>query len=460
MENSHPIRPPSLSSLPPEIVAIILHHLANPQDQELGRGYDDLIRTTLSNSYIRQVAIATPSLWTRIEIADSPVSFELAKACLDRSGTQKLNVAIRIAIRVGPKLPGVFALVKHVAGRIRELRLQIGLSKPTQWMQLDDFLDTLELPVLEDLAMNFWDPKETALSTRPIPLPKDAATLRSISLVHLRPVLPSPAIRQLQHISLSWPALENWHLAHLWAILAQAERLETLELVGKGTNDVVRSELPLGNRDGGASAMPRLRRLTLGGLDSGLMAHLLLGLEAPNLVEVSLLILGFKDTWSARYPWIDVTAIHPMPSVTTLDISFSPRIGPYTCIGAPLPKFLRNIFPDIEHLSLPRYSADFLLPFWADMWENGNALPHASCWPLLRRLTASGSDGGCDRKCKNNLKICGSFLAMRARRSLPALEEFFIELCVKGSLDPEFERCMGGVQRLVKKVVPLRVSAN
>ncbi|KAG8895512.1 hypothetical protein FRC00_007377 [Tulasnella sp. 408] len=283
MKNSHPVQPPSLSNLPPEIVVIILHHLANPQNRVLGRSYDDLIRTTLSNSYVRQVALATPSLWTRIEIADSPASFELAKACLDRSGTQKLDIAVRIAIRVGPKLPGVFALVKHVAGRTRELRLQIGFSKLTQWMQMDEFLSTMELPALEYLTLDFWDPQDTGSVIRSIPLPKAAGILRSVSLVQLRPRSPSPTIRQVQQISLSWQALENWRQEQFWSIIAQAEQLEALELVGKGTTDVVRSELPRRNQEHWAAATPRLRRLTLGGLDSGLMAHLLLGLEAPNL---------------------------------------------------------------------------------------------------------------------------------------------------------------------------------
>ncbi|KAG8924397.1 hypothetical protein FRC00_005185, partial [Tulasnella sp. 408] len=253
MEKSHAVQPPSLSSLPPEIVVIILRHLATPKNRVLGRSYDDLIRTTLSNSYVRQVALATPSLWTRIEIADSPASFELAKACLDRSGTQKLDIAVRIAIRVGPKLPGVFALVKHVAGRTRALRLQIGLSKPAQWMQLNDFLDALELPALEYLTLAFWDPNETGSLTRSIPLPKGAGMLRSISLVHLRPILPPPSIRQLQHISLCWAALDNRRLHHFWSILAQAERLETLELVGEVTTDVARSELPPRNQEERAS---------------------------------------------------------------------------------------------------------------------------------------------------------------------------------------------------------------
>ncbi|KAG9048073.1 hypothetical protein FS837_000844 [Tulasnella sp. UAMH 9824] len=453
MENSHPVKPSSLSSLPPEIVVVILRHLANPQNRVLGRSYDDLIRTTLSNSYIRQVALATQSLWTRIEIADSPASFELAKACLDRSGTQKLDVAIRIAIRVAPKLPGVFALVKHVAGRTRELRLQIGLSKPTQWLQMEDFLNTLELPALEYLTLDFWASQETGSGIRPIPLPKVAGMLRSISLVHLRPRLPSPAIRQLQHILLCWPVLKNWHLEQFWNILAQAEQLETLEVVGEGTTDVVRTELPPRNQEGGASAMPRLRRLTLGGLDSSLMAHLLLGLEAPNLVEVSLLILGFKDNRSARYPWLDVTPIHSIPSVSILDISYLSRTGPFIAVGAPFPKFLRNIFPSIEHLTLSHYSAGTLLPFWIDMWENGNALPYASCWPFLRRLTVSDSPESCDF-CLDSLEICGSFLNMRASRSLPALEDFSIDLCSKAREDPKYERYMDNVRRLVKKLAP------
>ncbi|KAG8909514.1 hypothetical protein FRC00_009968, partial [Tulasnella sp. 408] len=152
------VQPSSIFSLPPEIVVDILHHLVASNNRVLGRRYDDLIRTTLSTSYVRQVALASPSLWTRIEITDNPASFELAKACLNRSGSQVLDIAIRIAIRVGPKLPGVFALVNHVASRTRELRLQIGLGQSAQRTQLNEFLGTLDLPALECLALDFWDP--------------------------------------------------------------------------------------------------------------------------------------------------------------------------------------------------------------------------------------------------------------------------------------------------------------
>ncbi|KAG8924396.1 hypothetical protein FRC00_005184 [Tulasnella sp. 408] len=309
----------------------------------------------------------------------------------------------------------------------------------------------MELPALEYLTLDFWDPQDTGSVIRPIPLPKAAGMLRSISLVQLRPILPSATIRQLQHISLSWLTLENWRLEQFWNILAQAEQLETLELVGRGTTDVVRSELPTRNQEQRAAVTPRLRRLTLGGLDSGLMAHLLLGIEAPNLVEVSLLILGFRDNRSARYPWLDGTAIHSIPSVSILDISFPSPIGPDISVGAPFPKFLRNIFPGIEHLALSHYSASTLLPFWTDMRENGKALPYASCWPLLRRLTVSGSHESNDWMCLDNLAICGGFLTMRASISLPALKDFSIDLS-EAREGPEYEPYMDNVRRLVKKL--------
>ncbi|KAG8892314.1 hypothetical protein FRC00_012289, partial [Tulasnella sp. 408] len=140
MESDHTLKPSSIASLPPEIIVIILRHLVTSNDRVLGRRYDDLIRTTLSNSYVRQVALATASLWARIEITDKPATFELAKACLNRSGSQKLDIAIRMAIRVGPKLPGVIALASYVASRTRELRVQMGITGPAQWKQIDEFL--------------------------------------------------------------------------------------------------------------------------------------------------------------------------------------------------------------------------------------------------------------------------------------------------------------------------------
>ncbi|KAG8930620.1 hypothetical protein FRC01_002473 [Tulasnella sp. 417] len=432
------VQPSSISSLPPEIVVVILHHLITPHNRVLGRRYDDLIRTTLTTSYVRQVALASPTLWTRIEITDKPASFELAKACLNRSGSQKLDVAIRIAIRVGPKIPGVFALVNYVANRTRELRLQIGLGQSAQRSQLNDFLATLELPALECLELDFWDPRETWLPTHPIPLPTGAAGLRSISLVHLRPILPAPAISHLKHLSLSSAAFRKLPLKNVWEILAQCDQLETLELIGEGKTDIVRGWLPSDNQGQQATLAPRLRCLTLKGLDSGSLAHVLLCLEAPVLVEVSLVILGFKDTWSARYPWVESTALRPIPSVSKLDITFPSRARDIT-VTAPFPKFLHNTFPNIEHLSLPSGRAYPLLSFWADMWEDATALPGASCWPCLRRLTLVDSPEACELACIEKLQLCRRFLTVRAKRALPTLENVSLNLCADAKKSPQFE---------------------
>lgn len=461
MNSGQSVQPSGLSSLPPEILFVILSHLVAQKNPVPGRSCVDLIRTTLSSSYIRQVALAYPSLWTHIEITDSPASFDLAKAFLNRSGSQKLEVTIRIAIRVGPKLPGVLALLKHVAGRTRELRLQIGLSKATQWEKMNDFLDALELPIVEHLALDLWDPWEAMSPTRCIPVPKGLGELRSLSLAHVRPSVHVPllAISQLQHMSLRSSAFDEWPIFYLFSILAQAERLETLELVGEATADFVRANFLPKNEQ--ALATPRLRRAFFSGLDSTLLAHLLFGLKAPNLEEVSVIPLGFQDfnAWSdnAHYrdPWAWVVAMHSIPSVSTLEVSFLQLTSPYFVPGAPLAQLLRETFPNTEHLSLSRHSAGVLLPFWMNMWENGKALPYASCWPFLRRLTVSGSDEDCECNCINMLKICRSFLIMRANKGLPALEDVSIKLCFRAKEDPQFEPCMDDVLRLLKTAAPL-----
>ncbi|KAG8930621.1 hypothetical protein FRC01_002474 [Tulasnella sp. 417] len=455
MESDQGVQPASLSSLPPEIVVVILRHLVTSKTGRLGRRYHDLIRTTHSNSYVRQVALASPGLWTRIEITDNPGSFELAKACLNRSGSQKLDieVAIRMAVRGGQRLPGVLALLKHVASRTGELRLQIGLYKASQWEKMNAFLDTLELPALEYLSLDFWDPLDTGSSTRPIQLPKGPAEGWSISLAHVRPTLPSPAINQLRHITLHSASFRKWPLEQLWVILAQAERLETLEVVEEGTMDIVQpSDLPSDPK----AIIPRLRNLTLSGLSSYFLTHLLVSCETPNLEEIQLVILGFEDKTSAdagwRYPWVFITAIRPIPSVSALDITFLPRIGPHITVGAPFAKVLRHIFPNTENLSLSHYSAGILLPLWIGMLENENALSHASHWPLLRRLTVSGPHEYIECTCINSLKICRDFLNMRATKSLPALVDVSIHLCFKAKEDPQYEPFMDDVRRLMEKV--------
>ncbi|KAG8949684.1 hypothetical protein FRC04_008430 [Tulasnella sp. 424] len=298
----------SILTLPPEILVLVFRHLVTSNGQALGRRYNDLIRTTRSTSYLRQVALTTPSLWTRIEITDKPASFELAKVCLNRSGSQKLDIAIRVARRVGTKLPGVIALLKHVAGRIRELRLAMGLTQEVHWEQLHDVLGTFEFPALECLEVDLWDLGDLASQARSIPLPTSAIGLRSVALVKLRPILPAPPVRHLKNLSLSSASVVGWPLRNLWDLLAQIDCLETLELIGEGETDYVRTtSLPI-HRNQRMAATPRLRSLTLSRFDSNLLANLLLRIEAPELKEVTLVLLGFKDTW-----------VHGRHPLTTLD---------------------------------------------------------------------------------------------------------------------------------------------
>ncbi|KAG8997882.1 hypothetical protein FRB90_012421, partial [Tulasnella sp. 427] len=175
----------SLLSCPPEIIILVLHHLVT-DDRILGRRYDDLIRASTSFSYLRQLALSTPTLWTHIEITDKPASFELAKACLQRSGSHEVEVAIRIARRTGAKLPGVIALLRHVAGRTRELRLDLGLAKETEWSDLRNAMASLDAPVLKCMELNLWNienPREAL--TRSIELPTRATMLQSLTLVKL-----------------------------------------------------------------------------------------------------------------------------------------------------------------------------------------------------------------------------------------------------------------------------------
>ncbi|KAG8949685.1 hypothetical protein FRC04_008431 [Tulasnella sp. 424] len=437
--------PANIFSLPPEILVLVLRCLVASNNQPLGRRYGDLIRLTLSTSYIRQVALTAPSLWTHIEITDEPASFELAKACLDRSGSHKLDIAIRVARRVGTKLPGVIALLNYVASRIRELRLAMGLTREVHWEQLHNVLDTFELPALECLEIDLWDAVDLGSQARSIPLPTSARGLQSVVLVKLRPILPAPPVRHLKNLSLSSVSLERWPLGNLWDLLAQSDCLETLELKGEGTTDFVRM-MPLSmDRDQRTVTAPKLRRLALSRFDSNLLAYLLLGIEAPELKVVTLVILGFKDTWSVRYPWIDTTVIRPFPSVSTLDVSFLAHISPV--VTAPLPKFIHDVFPNIQHLLLSRYTAGVLLPFWTDIYAGANSPTQASCWPFLRRLTLVGSDQSSEWIEK--LKLCRLFLAERARKSLPALEAVSLNLSSDAKKNPQIESWMRDIRRLL-----------
>ncbi|KAG9045419.1 hypothetical protein FS837_006352, partial [Tulasnella sp. UAMH 9824] len=198
---------PVLHSAPPEIIITILESLlASSQSQPLGRKYRDLICFTHVSSRLRNIAVTTPTLWTRIEITDKPASFELAKNCLERSGSLKLDITVCVAARVGTRLPGIIGLVSHAADRTERLFLGLAFRKESQWIQIQNAIYALESPILNELELKFWydDSLFVQNGIRTLSLPTRVPSLRSLVLREVVPAAPSPSLGNLKTLVMAW----------------------------------------------------------------------------------------------------------------------------------------------------------------------------------------------------------------------------------------------------------------
>ncbi|KAG8939130.1 hypothetical protein FRC00_014156, partial [Tulasnella sp. 408] len=225
----------ALYKVPPEIL-ITVFELLNPHGpQPFGRPYSDLVHITHSASYLRKVAINAPSLWTHIDITSRAASFELAKACVQRSSTLNLDVSIRLAGRVGSRLPGILALTQHVSPRTAALRVHLFLHGAAQLDQTCIAFLHLKYPVLQEMELDFRTKESRDNSRWGVPdfyLPEDAPSLHSVTMVDLSPAPPFMTVSGLTRLVLNAPSFTNlnWPPGRLMEILGQATALEFLEL--------------------------------------------------------------------------------------------------------------------------------------------------------------------------------------------------------------------------------------
>ncbi|KAG8892180.1 hypothetical protein FRC01_014307, partial [Tulasnella sp. 417] len=260
---------------PPEIILAILGCLlASSQALPHGRKYRDLILFTHISSRLRSIAVSTPTLWTRIEITDRPTSFELAKTCLRRSGSQKLDINIRVATRIGARLPGIIALVDYVAVRTERLSMHLVLRKESQWTQIQDALQALVSPILGELELKFShdDGVHTRNEIPSIFLPTLAQGIRSLVLKELVPAIQPTLLGILKKLVLISNTDMSWPLAHMREVLDQCKQLECLELVANPDNAANHTSPP---REPAYQTLPKLRLLILKGHSSSFVSLVL-----------------------------------------------------------------------------------------------------------------------------------------------------------------------------------------
>ncbi|KAG8903644.1 hypothetical protein FRC01_009054 [Tulasnella sp. 417] len=314
--------------VPPEIL-ICVFELVGPQGpQPFGRPYNDLVNITHSASYLRMVAINAPSLWTHIDITDRSSSFELAKACVQRSSPLNLDISIRLSGRVGIRLPGILALVEYVSTRTAAFRVNLFLPGPALLDQARVAFRHFKYPVLEKLEMDFRTKDSRDNPQRRVPafcLPEDSPKLRSVSMVDLAPDPDSNAVFRLTQLVLNAPSFSNvnWPPGRLWEILGQAVALELLELKGRSLGWIGSTPFPTPSLQQPRTLVPNLRRLVLRGLDSSILVQFLFNLDAPELSDIIFELPRISAP--ANSGWNGVQVHHPFPSVSSLELLFSGR---------------------------------------------------------------------------------------------------------------------------------------
>lgn len=419
-----------INNVPPEILIDIFDLLIPQGPHPFGRRYTDLVSLTHSALYLRKVAIAAPSLWTHIDITDRRSSFEVAKACVERSSTLNLNISVRLASRVAARLQGILALLEHVSTRTATFQVNLFLPGDALLNQARTVFKAFKYPVLEEMDVDFRTKDSRDNPRWRVPdfsLPEDAPRLQSITLVDLAPELPSIAISSLTRLVLNAPSFNNfnWPIQRLWDVLAQAAALEYLEIRNRSHRELSFSPSSLQQP---RTAIPNLHHLVLRGFDSSGLVHLLCNIDAPELSDVVLEIPGLSGSINSGFRWDIVHVEYPFPSVSSLEILVSSRSVP--AIHSQLPGFLARLFPDVEELSMPLVGSSDILRGLIRSWESSeDGVQRYSRWPGLYHISITTREEACDRHCWDRVEIVSNFLTARSKMTLPPLEWVTLTLC-------------------------------
>ncbi|KAG9026054.1 hypothetical protein FS837_004747 [Tulasnella sp. UAMH 9824] len=439
-------RSSAIQNAPPEIIGTILENLvASSQTLPMGRKYRDLILFTHVSSRLRTIAITTPTLWTRIEITGIPSTFELAKTCLQRSGSQKLDITISIMSRLGTKLPGILALVSYAAVRTEKLSLNMALRKENQWTDIQNTFQAFVSPCLDNLELKLRDdggsvPEEL----RTISLPTQVPQLRSLVLGQAFPPAQPTLLGNLRKLVLISDTQSSWPFSRLQDVLDRCQQLGILELIAK--RDIGELGGPVGHtsdrKEPTRQSLPKLSRLTMKGQSSIFFEHLLRYLDAPELEEVE---LGYaRGDFGWQVDW--ASGPSPFHSVQLLRISL-----PQYCGEMRLERFLPKAFPDFEELALSKQTWPLLQKFSAALGgEDDDESRSTRSWARLRGLSvADPEEQHCDSDCMEKLKAVEAFLRARSSNSLPGVEWVQVSVCELVMSEEEFDSTVDAIQKML-----------
>ncbi|KAG8949679.1 hypothetical protein FRC04_008425 [Tulasnella sp. 424] len=437
-----------INNVPPEILIDIFDLLIPQGPHPFGRRYTDLVSLTHSAPYLRKVAIAAPSLWTHIDITDRRSSFEVAKACVERSSTLSLNVSVRLASRVAARLQGILALLEHVSTRTAAFQVNLFLPGDALLNKARTAFKAFKYPVLEEMDVDFRTKDSRDNPRWRVPsfsLPEDAPKLQSITLVDLAPTLPSNAVSSLTRLVLNAPSFNdlNWPIQRLWNVLGQVTALEYLEIRNRSQSGFSPSR-PQQPR----TVIPNLHQLVLRGFDSSALVHLLCNIDAPELSDVVLEIPGLSRSGNSGFGWNNVHVEYPFPSVSSLEILVSSRSIP--AIHSQLPGFLTRLFPDVEELSMPLVGSSDILRGLIRSWESSeDGVQRYSRWPGLYHISITTREEACDRHCWDRVEIVGNFLTARSKMTLPPLEWVTLTLCDSVKKENAFSPMVQEMRRML-----------
>ncbi|KAG8947439.1 hypothetical protein FRC04_010760 [Tulasnella sp. 424] len=444
--------PANILNLPPEITVSILQYLlANPDPNK--SPYHGLLPVTQSSTHLRQTAMSAPSLWSVIEINDKPASFNFAKLCVSRSGHHKLDISIMVLKKMEAKINGLIALLQYVSSRIRNLSMKLSFTGPGQWDLWWDSLKVLDYRALEDLNFSVWRREVWTLGavalSDAIPLPTQTSLLRSLSLVNASLQLPDfLVLSNLAVLKLSSASFWGWPYTNLFEVLRSSTGLEELELRGLGLEvcqgHYSAGELPSVPR----LEHPKLRQLTLIGVENNMVAQILTNLTAPKLEAVSLEAPKELEN-DVCFVWNDLRQVAPFSTVRYLFVTDHPTpIPPFLEQFA---LFLAKLFPGVEELELPASWYRAFLSTWA---EQGHIAVNP--WRDLRSVVLNYSDNVCDGSSHDLVNETLRFLEARRKLDCPPLEWLHLGVCRSCQLLFKEVR-LSGIQKLMRSKDDLEV---
>ena len=354
-------------ALPPELLNIVFlfahYYMSNSNDY----CPKDISRLPLIISHVsqlwRDVAVGIAVLWTDIHISP-PCSLDLLGAYLNRSGSCSIDLSIYLRYHTNPTgfddIRWVIALCSTLSPHLHRCH-SISMVCHGDWGTRDKLLQMFSVepfPCLQRFAIDG---------------PSSALQLTASTLDELRIKNPLSTFPELQVDSITVLHLDTtpFNYNSLCDLLLRCPALNVLALYNYNYNGW--PDPPLAN----VIYLPNLRSLQLYAVCvSVLVSGMLLFIDAPNLVELTIAPVGPNDL-RLLWPWGDspkFTSVKSLTVATTEPIDYEVLPFAYQC------------FPSVENLTLPvMYDKPFARMFTGLV--KGRIL-----WPQLRTLSLRGID--------------------------------------------------------------------